>query len=153
MEKCCVYYCECNRGPKVKSAFDYTWLKLASYPGRVGGERQPGIDCLPMRAIIPRKTWESVSVWKLSVKSIRIRQILYKYHHSTKLYRKISRVCCCLYCYKCAARVTMLTATSDIFSGIAWYYGDTVGPPITDPPTSAKPQYKGHWLCHRLKLL
>ena len=33
--------------------------------------------------------------------------ILYNYHHSTKLYRKISRVCCRLYCYECAARVTM----------------------------------------------
>ena len=41
------------------------------------------------------------------------------YHHSTKLYRKISRVCCRLYCYGCAARVTMPTATRNIFSGIA----------------------------------
>ena len=24
--------------------------------------------------------------------------LLYKYHHSTKLYRKVSRVCCRLYC-------------------------------------------------------
>ena len=43
--------------------------------------------------------------------------VIYKYHHSTKLYRKISRVCCRLYCYECAARVTMPTAmkASDIF--------------------------------------
>ena len=39
--------------------------------------------------------------------------ILYNYHHSTKLYRKISRVCCRLYCYECAARVTMPTATNE----------------------------------------
>ena len=39
--------------------------------------------------------------------------ILYNYHHSTKLYRKISRVCCFLYCYECAARVTMPTATNE----------------------------------------
>ena len=41
---------------------------------------------------------------------------LYKYHHSTKLYRKISRVCCRLYFYECAARVTMPTATNE------WYF-------------------------------
>ena len=39
--------------------------------------------------------------------------ILYKYDHSTKLYWKISQVCCRLYCYKCAARVTMPTATNE----------------------------------------
>ena len=39
--------------------------------------------------------------------------ILYNYHHNTKLYRKISRVCCRLYCYECAARVTMPTATNE----------------------------------------
>ena len=38
---------------------------------------------------------------------------LYNYHHSTKLYWKISRVCCRLYCYECAARVTMPTATNE----------------------------------------
>ena len=27
------------------------------------------------------------------------REVLYKYHHSTKLWRKISRVCCHPYCY------------------------------------------------------
>jgi len=26
-----------------------SYLRLASYPGRVGGERRPGIDCLRMR--------------------------------------------------------------------------------------------------------
>jgi len=49
---------------------------------------------------------------------------IYNYDHSTKLYRKISRVCCRLYCYECAARVTLPTATGDIFSGIAWCYGN-----------------------------
>ena len=39
--------------------------------------------------------------------------IIYKYHHSTKPYHKISQVCCHLYCYECAARVTMLTATNE----------------------------------------
>ena len=40
--------------------------------------------------------------------------LLYNYnHHSTKLYQKISRVCCRLYCYECAARVTMPTATNE----------------------------------------
>ena len=51
--------------------------------------------------------------------------ILYNYHHSTKLYRKISPVCCRLYCYKCSARVTMPMAINQwYFSDIAWYYGD-----------------------------
>ena len=40
----------------------------------------------------------------------------YNYHHSNKLYRKISWVCCRLYCYKCTARVTMPTATNK------WYF-------------------------------
>ena len=39
--------------------------------------------------------------------------LIYNYHHSTKLYRKISRVCCRLYCYECAARVTVPTATNE----------------------------------------
>ena len=42
---------------------------LASYPGCVGGERWPGINCLCMRDH-SQKTWESIYVWKLSVKSI-----------------------------------------------------------------------------------
>ena len=42
-----------------------------------------------------------------------------------KLYQKISRVCCRLYCYECTAWVTMSTATNEwYFSGIAWYYGE-----------------------------
>ena len=41
---------------------------------------------------------------------------IYKYHHSTKLYRKISWVCCRLYCCECAARVTMPMATNE------WYF-------------------------------
>ena len=32
--------------------------------------------------------------------------------YSTKLYQKISWVCCRLYCYECAAQVTMPTATN-----------------------------------------
>ena len=39
--------------------------------------------------------------------------IVYKYHHGTKPYQKISRVCCRLYCYECAAQVTMPTATNE----------------------------------------
>ena len=44
------------------------------------------------------------------------------YHHSTK--PEISRVRCHLYCYKYAALVCEQQQTSDIFYGIAWYYGD-----------------------------
>ena len=29
--------------------------------------------------------------------------VIYNYHHSTKLYWKISRVCCRLYCYECVS--------------------------------------------------
>ena len=43
-------------------------------------------------------------------------RLLYNYHHSTKLYWKISQVCCHLYCYKCTARVTMARATNE------WYF-------------------------------
>ena len=52
------------------------------------------------------------SLWVI-MRSLRYHQvILYEYHHSTKLYWKISWVCCCLYCYKRVARVTMLTTKS-----------------------------------------
>ena len=39
--------------------------------------------------------------------------ILCNSHHSTKLYQKISQVCCHLYGYECAARVTTPTATNE----------------------------------------
>ena len=40
---------------------------------------------------------------------------------------EISRVCCHLYCYECAAWVTMPMATNKwYFSGIAWYYNDFI---------------------------
>ena len=42
--------------------------------------------------------------------------IQYKYHHSTKLYWKMSWICWCQYCYESAARVTMPAATNE------WYY-------------------------------
>ena len=42
--------------------------------------------------------------------------ILCKYYHSTKLYRKISRVCCRLYCCECAAW-QQWQQTSDIVFG------------------------------------
>jgi len=48
---------------------------------------------------------------------------IYNYHHSTKLYRKISRVCCR---YECAARGTMPTATNEWYffwySSVLWFY-------------------------------
>ena len=50
---------------------------LASFPGRVGGERRPGIHCSRKRRI-PRKTWEFVFVCKWSVKFIRIRPIHFR---------------------------------------------------------------------------
>ena len=46
---------------------------------------------------------------------------IYKYHHSANLYWKISRVSCHLYCYKCAAQVTLPTATNGWFSILWWY--------------------------------
>ena len=33
----------------VETCCMWAWNMLASYPGRVGGERRPGIDCLRMR--------------------------------------------------------------------------------------------------------
>ena len=38
------------------------------------------------------------------------------YHHSTKLYRKISLVCCHWHCYSCCALVTIQMATN------LWYF-------------------------------
>ena len=53
---------------------------------------------------------------------------IYKYHHSKKLHRKISQICCHPYCYECAARITMPSATNEwclmFFPGRALYYGD-----------------------------
>ena len=57
---------------------------------------------------------------------MRLQYLLYKYHHSTKLHWKISWVCCRLYCYKCAAWVTMPTATNKRYffscSLVLWWY-------------------------------
>ena len=39
--------------------------------------------------------------------------MLYNDHHSTKLYWKMSQICCCLYCYECVVQVTMLMATNE----------------------------------------
>ena len=47
-----------------------------SYPGHVGGERRPSIDCLCIRDHIP-ETLESVFVWNLLVKSICIYPIYF----------------------------------------------------------------------------
>ena len=46
--------------------------------------------------------------------------LLYKYHHSTKPYRKYHEfVAICV-----VTNAQHRQQTSDIFSGIAWYYGD-----------------------------
>ena len=52
---------------------------IASYPGRVGGERRPGTDCLLMRDH-SQKTWKPVYVRKLSVKLICIRLMYFPCH-------------------------------------------------------------------------
>ena len=62
------------KSPKALYWNSLVWSSLASYPVHVGRERQPGIDCLHMRNH-SQKTWEFVSVWKLSVISIYIRLI------------------------------------------------------------------------------
>ena len=47
---------------------------------------------------------------------VQIVRIIYNYHHSTKLCRKISQVCYHLYCYECIARVTMPMVTNGWYS-------------------------------------
>ena len=66
--KWCKWYQQC----KLKVC-----TEVASFPGRVGGERRPGIHCSRKRRI-PRKTWEFVFVCKWSVKFIRIRPIHFR---------------------------------------------------------------------------
>ena len=51
-----------------------------------------------------------------TIQTFQIMIILYNYHHSMELYRKISRVYCRLYCYECAAWVAMPMATNE------WYF-------------------------------
>ena len=46
--------------------------------------------------------------------------VLYKYHNCAKLYRKISRVCCRLYCYKYAAQVPMPMTANKWYSLVLW---------------------------------
>ena len=59
-------------------AFMYTASGLlALYPGRVGGEKRPGIYRLRMHDH-SQKTWEFVYAWKLSVNSICIRPIYFR---------------------------------------------------------------------------
>ena len=75
---------------------------------------------------------------------------MYKYHHSTKLYRKISRVCCHLYCYECTASnntdVTMPMATNEWY--FFWHslvlYGDNDF--IYEPSISLHVQMQHMWL-------
>ena len=43
--------------------------------------------------------------------------VVHKYHHSTKLYQRISHVCCSLYCYECAAYVTVSTTINEGYFG------------------------------------
>ena len=55
-----------------------------------------------------------------------LQKILYKYHHSTKLYWKISWVCCRLYCYECAERVIIQMAINRWYSfqhsSVLWWW-------------------------------
>ena len=63
------------------------------------------------------------------------------------LYWKISRVCCPLYCYECAARVTMPTATNK------WYFFrySLVGASLSEPHTSGTALWK--YVCNVLVCL
>ena len=45
---------------------------------------------------------------------------MFNYHHRMKLYQKISRVCCRLYCYECATQVIMPTAINQWYSFVLW---------------------------------
>ena len=63
--------------------------------------------------VVGRENRENLDLTKISRYTAHKALILYKYHHSTKLHQKISRVCCRLYCYECAAQVIMPTATNE----------------------------------------
>ena len=52
-------------------------VAVASYPGCMGGENSL-VSTVCTCAIIPRKTWEFIYAWKLSVKSIRIHPIYFR---------------------------------------------------------------------------
>ena len=70
MHACEAVSCAYESHQKIGYSHFYTsWLQVALYPGRVGGEKRPGIDCLGMRDT------DSQGIRKLSVKSIRIRPI------------------------------------------------------------------------------
>ena len=66
--------------------------------------------------------------------------------YSTKLYQKISWVCCRLYCYECAAQVTMPTATNK------WTLPHPHSQTLSDTPTVSfpDPQWHSHSLIPRL---
>jgi len=49
MVPCLVPYLNCSVPSNTGSPWIILGLPLASYPGRVGRERRPGIDCLRMR--------------------------------------------------------------------------------------------------------
>ena len=59
------------------------------------------------------------------VYSLYIILTLYNYHHSTKLYQKISRACCRLHSTSNNAKVNKRVI---FFSSIAWYYCDNDEP-------------------------
>ena len=78
----------------------------------------PSVPCMIVTPICPHSlSFRSIVVpagVEITVSLYCNPAILYKYHHSRKLYWKISRVCCRLYCYECAA--AMPTATNE------WYF-------------------------------
>ena len=97
-------------------------VNIGSITFTVNSLVRPGIDCLRMRDL---KTWEFVYIWKFSVNQFLY--VLYCISIGITIVQiklctwKISWVCCCLYCYKCAAQVIMPTATNErYFFGTAW---------------------------------
>ena len=65
-------------------------------------ESQSSIQEMLKEFVLSDKAEVSFQAWKHDTILI-----LYMYHHSTKLYQKISQVGCYWYHYECAARVTM----------------------------------------------
>ena len=94
-----------------------TWSYNSGYKV-VLGEYTPGTTNIDMSDVLPLYhffVWQHHFAAKDTACGSKLfyNVILYNYHHNTKLYWKISRVCCRLYCYECAARVTMPTATNE----------------------------------------
>ena len=94
---------------------------ILNSPSHQRGQLHTWIHRFRFCALLPRYSDKCYSSFKGEEKHPK--RVICNYHHSMKNITRLN--CCHLYCYECAARVTMPTATNKwCYSAIAWYKSD-----------------------------